>query len=61
MVVAVDGTERSESILGPAADLAAVLGMTLRLIQDSSRVTSDFRSDGFETVTCADESHGGWH
>ena len=49
MVVAMDGTERSESILGPAADLAAALGMTLRLIQDLSRPTNEFRSDGFET------------
>jgi nucleotide-binding universal stress UspA family protein len=49
MVVALDGTERGESMLGPAADLAAALGMSLRLIQDASVQGNDSPSDGYET------------
>ena len=56
MVVALDGTERSESMVGPAADLASALGMTLRLVQVGDVDADGFPADAFQTSYLANTS-----
>jgi len=57
MVVALDGSEGSESSLGPAAELAAALGMTLRLLQVSSAIDGELPADTFESGYLAHMRH----
>jgi nucleotide-binding universal stress UspA family protein len=49
LAVALDGSEQSEVILAPAADLAVALGMTLRLLQVADDAAADLPSDAVET------------
>ena len=49
LAVALDGSEQSEIIVAPAADLATALGMTPRLIQVADEGAADLPSDAVET------------
>jgi nucleotide-binding universal stress UspA family protein len=45
MLVALDGSRRSESMLGAAADLAGALGMTMRLVQVAGLWSDELPAD----------------
>ncbi len=49
MDVALDGSTRGAALVGAAADLAACLGMTLRLLQVSTDDAGDFPAEASET------------
>jgi nucleotide-binding universal stress UspA family protein len=58
LAVALDGSEQSEVILGPAADLAVALGMTMRLLQVADEGAADLPSDAVETGYLARVAEG---
>jgi nucleotide-binding universal stress UspA family protein len=49
LAVALDGSEQSEVIVGPAANVATALGMMPRLIQVAGPGAEDLPSDAVET------------
>jgi nucleotide-binding universal stress UspA family protein len=55
--IAVDGTERSETILGPAADVAFALGLAPRVLQVSSLRSGSFVPDSSEFAYVARLGH----
>jgi nucleotide-binding universal stress UspA family protein len=53
LAVALDGTPAAEAILPPAAELAADLGLTMRLLQVGESESGQFPGDAYETAYLA--------